>query len=161
MITGLTYFLLAFFLYCTYFYCYNLRKCLNSFLNTINTKYPTVTPDSDQLNSVNLYLLRVKQSLGFGTIELIILFFSLQILKIFITHFGEVLLFTKTHNIHQNIQQKIIDSVVNMSWISFLGTSTGKINNLVSQDTPRAASIFKMICQCINYSILFLFILLE
>ena len=40
-----------------------------------------------------------------------------------------------------------------MSWISFLGTSTGKINNLVSQDTPRAASIFKMICQCINYSI--------
>ena len=113
----------------------------------------SVTPDSDQLNSVNLYLLRVKQSLGFGTIELIILFFSLQILKIFITHFGEVLLFTKTHNIHQNIQQKIIDSVVNMSWISFLGTSTGKINNLVSQDTPRAASIFKMICQCINYSI--------
>ena len=29
--------------------------------------------------------------------------------------------FTKTHNIHQNIQRKIIDNVVNMSWISFLG----------------------------------------
>jgi ABC-type multidrug transport system fused ATPase/permease subunit len=113
----------------------------------------SVTPGTDQLNSINLYLLRINESLGFGTIELIILFFSLQILKILITHFGEILLFTKTHNIHQNIQRKIIDSVVNMYWISFLGISTGKINNLVSQDTPRAASIFKMICQCINYSI--------
>ena len=95
--------------------------------------------ENNEIAGHNLYLIRLKESLGLNTTDLIILFFSLQIFKILITHFTDILLFRKTCDVHQKIQSKIIDNLTNIFWIDYLKVSTGKVNNLVSQDSSRGS----------------------
>ena len=112
-----------------------------------------MTADRENLSSYNQILLDIKNTLGLGTIELVILFFSLQIAKLFVTHLSEILLFKKTFSINQKIQNTIIKYLIDIKWIDFLKTSTGKINNLLSQDTPKASNVFKLLCMGMNYLI--------
>ena len=114
----------------------------------------TETIDNNpELSLFNKYLFDIKENFGFGTTELIVFFFSLQTIKLLLTHLADLLLFKKTIEINQRMQYKIIESLSNMSWIDSLKISTGKINNLVSQDASKSASCFKILCNGINYSI--------
>ena len=114
----------------------------------------TLAPENQQeLSIFNEYLMNLKEKYNFEIVELLILFFSLQAIKLIITHLADILLFKKTFDINQRFQRNIIKNVLSMSWIDCLKVSTGKINNLVSQDSPRAAGVFKILCNGFNYSI--------
>ena len=112
-----------------------------------------INTNNIELPEYNKVLINIKNSFDLGAFELILLFFSLQIFKIFITHFSEILLFKKTFSINQKIQSSIIKELTNISWVDFLKTSTGQVNNLISQDSPKASNIFKLLCMGINYSL--------
>ena len=112
-----------------------------------------INTNNIELPEYNKVLINIKNSFDLGAFELILLFFSLQIFKIFITHFSEILLFKKTFSINQKIQSSIIKELTNISWVDFLKTSTGQVNNLISQDSPKASNVFKLLCMGINYSL--------
>ena len=114
----------------------------------------TFSPENnEELSFFNEYLMNLKEKFNFGIVELLILFFSLQTIKLIVTHLADILLFKKTFDINQKFQKNIIENVLSMSWVECLKVSTGKINNLVSQDSPRAAGVFKILCNGLNYSI--------
>ena len=96
-----------------------------------------INTNNIELPEYNKVLINIKNSFDLGAFELILLFFSLQIFKIFITHFSEILLFKKTFSINQKIQSSIIKELTNISWVDFLKTSTGQVNNLISQDSQK------------------------
>lgn len=112
-----------------------------------------INTNTQELSGYNKVLLDIKNTFALTVTDLIILFFSLQIFKIFITHLSEVILFKKTFTINQQIQNSIIKELTNITWLDFLKVSTGQINNLISQDSPKASNVFKLLCMGINYLI--------